>query len=229
MIDRTMFYLFNKLSSEEMKSPTLDVISGMFFNYWKLMNSIGINTQTLNAFEIYNGLNACYDKAARTTADNLYIHGEVSAHVDFRVSYYETEHEIYDTYASCANLNEVLMEDENPEFHDTEPFVESLNEVVYDNIDYEIESETFTVNEDNIEWYKTCHPSDDKVMSYIYENGLNLDWDSLESFLSDKLNTIHDNNEDMHQTQVRKFMLDRLVGQNVNIIDGIELSTSEEE
>ena len=222
MIDRTMWFLYNKLVDNAKQAPSIDVISGMFFNYWKIMNTLGINTQTLSAIDIYNGLNACYDKLAKSTAKNLYEYGEVPANADYRVSYYEQNHEIYDTYANCINLNEVLVEGADPEFDDTEPFKDALEQVVYEDIEYEVESETFTLNEDSIEWYKTVHPNDDKLITYMYDTGENFEWDDIEEFLNDKLNDIDDANVDMHISQIRKFMLDRLANQNINIIDGLE-------
>ncbi len=222
MIDRTMWFLYNKLGSPAKEAPSIDVISGMFFNYWKIMNTLGINTQTLSAIDIYNGLSACYDKLAQSTAKNLYEYGEVPANADYRISYYEQDHEIYDTYANCINLNEVLVEGADPEFDDTEPFKDALEQVVYEDIEYEVESETFTLNEDSIEWYKTVHPNDDKLITYMYDTGENFEWDDIEEFLNDKLNDIDDNNADMHISQIRKFMLDRLANQNINIIDGLE-------
>jgi len=222
MIDRTMWFLYNRLGSEDRQAPSINNISGMFFNYWKIMNTLGINTQSLSAIDIYNGLSNCYDKSAKSTAKNLYEYGEVPANADYRVSYYEQDHEIYDTYANCVNLNEVLVEGSDPEFDDTDPFREALNEVAYENIEYEIESETFTLNEDSIEWYKTVHPSDDKLITYMYDTGENFEWDDIEEFLGDKLNDIDDANADMHISQFRKFMLDRLANQNINIIDGLE-------
>jgi hypothetical protein len=222
MIDRTMWFLYNRLGDNARQTPSIDVISGMFFNYWKIMNTLDINTQTLSAIDIYNGLSTCYDRSARSTANNLYVHGEVAANADYRVSYYEQDHEIYDTYATCSNLNEVLIEGADPEFDDTEPFRDALNEVAFEDIEYEIESETFTLNEDTIEWYKTCHPSEDKVVTYMYDTGKNLEWDDIEKFLGDRLNMIDDANADMHISQIRKFMLDRLANQNINIIDGLE-------
>jgi len=222
MIDRTMWFLYNRLGDNDRQAPSIDSISGMFFNYWKIMNVMDINTQTLSAIDIYNGLNTCYDKMAKSTAKNLYEYGEVPANADYRISYYEQEHEIYDTYACCTNLNEVLIEGGEPEFDDTEPFREALNEVAYENIEYEIESESFTLNDDAIEWYKTCHPGDDKLITYMYDTGKNLDWEDIEEFLGDKLDMVDHQNADMHITQIRKFMLDRLANQNVNIIDGLE-------
>lgn len=222
MIDRTMWFLYNKLGSPAKEAPSIDVISGMFFNYWKIMNTLGINTQTLSAIDIYNGLSNCYDTSAQSTAKNLYEYGEVAANADYRISYYEQEHEIYDVYANCSNLNEVLVEGSEPEFNDTDSFREALNEVAYEDIEYEVESETFTLNEDDIEWYKTCHPSEDKLITYMYDSGENFEWDNIEEFLNDKLNDVDDANADMHISQLRKFMLDRLANQNVNIIDSLE-------
>ena len=222
MIDRTMWFLYNKLGDNDRRAPSIDTISGMFFNYWKLMNVMDVNTQTLSAIDIYNGLNNCYDKTAKETAKNLYEYGEVAANVDYRVSYYEQEHEIHDVYANCVNLNEVLIEGGEPEFDDTEPFTEALNEVVYEDIDYEVESESFNIYEDGIEWYKTCHPGDDKLMTYMYDTGKNLDWDAIDDFLGDKLSLVEAQNGDMHGTQVRKFMLDRLAKQNIDIINSLE-------
>lgn len=222
MIDRTMWFLYNRLGDNDRQAPSIDAISGMFFNYWKMMNTLDINTQTLSAIDIYNGLSTCYNKSAKSTAKNLYEYGEVPANADYRISYYEQDHEIYDTYANCVNLNEVLVEGADPEFDDTDPFREALNEVAYENIEYEIESETFTLNEDSIEWYKTCHPSEDKLITYMYDGGLNLEWDDIEEFLGDRLDAIESNNADMHKSQIRKFMLDRLANQNINIIDSLE-------
>ena len=222
MIDRTMWFLYNRLDDSGRQTPSIDVISGMFFNYWKLMNVMDINTQTLSAIDIYNGLSTCYDRSARSAANNLYVHGEVSANADYEVSYYNRDHEIYDVYANCSNLNEVLVEGADPEFDDTEPFRDALNEVAYEDIEYEIESETFTLDENSIEWYKTVHPGDDKLVNYMYDTGKNLEWDDIEEFLHDKLALVEAQNADLHQTQIRKFMLDRLANQNVNIIDGLE-------
>ena len=222
MIDRTMWFLYNKQTNENKQAPSIDAISGMFFNYWKIMNAMDINTQTLSAIEIYNGLSTCYDKSAKSTAKNLYEYGEVPANADYRISYYEQEHEIYDIYANCVNLNEVLIEGGEPEFDDSDPFREALNEVAYENIEYEVESESFALNEDSIEWYKTCHPGDDKLISYMYDTGKNLEWDDIDEFLGDKLDMVDHQNADMHQTQIRKFMLDRLANQNIGIIDGLE-------
>jgi len=222
MIDRTMWFLYNRLGDSGRQTPNIDSISEMFFNYWKIMNVIDINTQTLSAIDIYNGLSACYDKTARSTAKNLYEYGEVPANADYRISYYEQEHEIYDTYACCSNLNAVLVEGMDPEFDDTEPFREALNEVAFEDIEYEVESETFTLNEDTIEWYKTVHPSDDKLVTYMYDTGKNLEWDDIDDFLRDKLSDIAHNNANIHQSTIRKFMLDRLANQNINIIDGLE-------
>lgn len=227
MIDRTMWFLYNRLGDNSRQAPSIDAISGMFFNYWKLMNTMDINTQSLSAIDIYNGLSTCYDKSARSTAKNLYEYGEVPANADYRVSYYEQEHEIYDTYANCSNLNEVLIEGSDPEFDDTEPFRQALNEVAYEDIEYEVESETFTLNEDSIEWYKTCHPSEDKLVGYMYDTGLNLEWDDIDEFLGDRLNAIEDNNADMNKAQIRKFMLDRLANQNASIMDGLEQTEQE--
>lgn len=227
MIDRTMWFLYNRLGDNNKQAPSIDAISGMFFNYWKLMNTMDINTQSLSAIDIYNGLSTCYDKSARSTAKNLYEYGEVPANADYRVSYYEQEHEIYDTYANCSNLNEVLIEGSDPEFDDTEPFRQALNEVAYEDIEYEVESETFTLNEDSIEWYKTCHPSEDKLITYMYDTGLNLEWDDIDEFLGDRLNAIEDNNADMNKAQIRKFMLDRLANQNASIMDGLEQTEQE--
>ena len=222
MIDRTMWFLYNKLGDNDRRAPSIDSISGMFFNYWKLMNVMDVNTQTLSAIDIYNGLNNCYDKTAKETAKNLYEYGEVAANADYSVSYYEQEHEIHDVYANCVNLNEVLIEGGEPEFDDTEPFTEALNEVVYEDIEYEVASESFNIYEDGIEWYKTCHPGDDKLMTYMYDTGKNLDWDAIDDFLSDKLSLVEAQNADMHRTQVRKFMLDRLAKQNIDIISSLE-------
>ena len=222
MIDRTMWFLYNRLGDSGRQAPSIDSISEMFFNYWKIMNAININTQTLSAIDIYNGLSNCYDNLAKSTARNLYEDGEVAANADYRVSYYEQNHDIYDVYANCVNLNEVLLEGADPEFDDTDSFREALNEVAYEDMEYEIESETFTLNEDTIEWYKTVHPSDDKIVNYMYDTGESLEWDDIQNFLYDKLNTIQDANADMHQSQIRKFMLSRLVNQNVDIIDGLE-------
>jgi hypothetical protein len=227
MIDRTMWFLYNRLGDNSRQAPSIDAISGMFFNYWKIMNAMDINTQSLSAIDIYNGLSNCYDKSARSTAKNLYEYGEVPANADYRVSYYEQEHEIYDTYANCSNLNEVLIEGSDPEFDDTEPFRQALNEVAYEDIEYEVESETFTLNEDSIEWYKTCHPSEDKLITYMYDTGLNLEWDDIDEFLGEKLNAIEDNNADMNKAQIRKFMLDRLANQNASIMDGLEQTEQE--
>ena len=222
MIDRTMWFLYNRLGDSGRQAPSIDSISEMFFNYWKIMNAININTQTLSAIDIYNGLSNCYDNLAKSTARNLYEDGEVAANADYRVSYYEQNHDIYDVYANCVNLNEVLLEGADPEFDDTDSFREALDEVAYEDMEYEIESETFTLNEDTIEWYKTVHPSDDKIVNYMYDTGESLEWDDIQNFLYDKLNTIQNANADMHQSQIRKFMLSRLVNQNVNIIDGLE-------
>mgnify|MGYP001361498019 FL=1 len=222
MIDRTMWFLYNRLGDSGRQAPSIDSISEMFFNYWKIMNAININTQTLSAIDIYNGLSNCYDNLAKSTARNLYEDGEVAANADYRVSYYEQNHDIYDVYANCVNLNEVLLEGADPEFDDTDSFREALDEVAYEDMEYEIESETFTLNEDTIEWYKTVHPSDDKIVNYMYDTGESLEWDDIQNFLYDKLNTIQNANADMHQSQIRKFMLDRLANQNINIIDGLE-------
>ena len=222
MIDRTMWFLYNRLNDSGKQAPSIDSISEMFFNYWKIMNALDINTQTLSAIDIYNGLSNCYDKSARSTAKNLYEYGEVPANADYRVSYYEQEHELYDIYANCSNLNEVLIEGGEPEFDDTDSFREALNEVAFEDIEYEVESESFTLNEDSIEWYKTCHPGDDKLITYMYDTGKNLDWDAIDEFLSDKLDMVDHQNADLHQSQIRKFMLDRLANQNTNIIDGLE-------
>ena len=222
MIDRTMWFLYNRLGDSGRQAPSIDSISEMFFNYWKIMNAININTQTLSAIDIYNGLSNCYDNLAKSTARNLYEDGEVAANADYRVSYYEQNHDIYDVYANCVNLNEVLLEGADPEFDDTDSFREALDEVAYEDMEYEIESETFTLNEDTIEWYKTVHPSDDKIVNYMYDTGESLEWDDIQNFLYDKLNTIENANADMHQSQIRKFMLSRLVNQNVDIIDGLE-------
>jgi hypothetical protein len=222
MIDRTMWFLYNKLGDNDRRAPSIDNISGMFFNYWKIMNAMDVNTQTLSAIDIYNGLNNCYDETAKETAKNLYEYGEVAANADYRVSYYEQEHEIHDVYANCVNLNEVLIEGSEPEFDDTEPFTEALNEVVYEDIEYEVESESFNIYEDGIEWYKTCHPGDDKLMTYMYDTGKNLDWDAIDEFLGDKLDMVDHQNADMHITLIRKFMLDRLAGQNQDINSKLE-------
>lgn len=222
MIDRTMWFLYNKQTNENKQAPSIDAISGMFFNYWKIMNALDISTSTLSAIDIYNGLSDCYDKSAKSTAKNLYEYGEIAANADYRVSYYEQEHEIYDVYASCSNLNEVLIEGGEPEFDDTDSFREALNEVAYEDIEYEVESESFTIDENAIEWFKTCHPSDDALINYMYDTGKNLDWDAIEEFLGDKLDMVDHQNADMHRTQVRKFMLDRLANQNVDIIDSLE-------
>ena len=222
MIDRTMWFLYNRLGDSGRQAPSIDSISEMFFNYWKIMNAININTQTLSAIDIYNGLSNCYDNLAKSTARNLYEDGEVAANADYRVSYYEQNHDIYDVYANCVNLNEVLLEGADPEFDDTDSFREALDEVAYEDMEYEIESETFTLNEDTIEWYKTVHPSDDKLVNYMYDAGHNLEWDDINEFLGDKLNDIDDSNADMHISQIRKFMLDRLANQNIDIIDGLE-------
>ncbi len=222
MIDRTMWFLYNRLNDSSRQTPSIDSVSGMFFNYWKIMNVMDINTQTLSAIDIYNGLNACYEKMAQSTAKNLYEYGEVPANADYRISYYEQEHEIYDTYANCVNLNEVLIEGGEPEFDDTDPFREALNQVAYEDVEYEVDDETFTLNEDSIEWYKTCHPGDDKVITYMYDTGKNLEWDDIDEFLGDKLDMVDHQNADMHKTQIRKFMLDRLTNQNIGIIDGLE-------
>ena len=222
MIDRTMWFLYNRLGDSGRQAPSIDSISEMFFNYWKIMNAININTQTLSAIDIYNGLSNCYDNLAKSTARNLYEDGEVAANADYRVSYYEQNHDIYDVYANCVNLNEVLLEGADPEFDDTDAFRDALNEVAFEDIEYEVESETFTLNEDTIEWYKTVHPSDDKIVNYMYDTGESLEWDDIQNFLYDKLNTIQNANADMHQSQIRKFMLDRLANQNINIIDGLE-------
>ena len=88
MIDRTMWFLYNRLVDSARQTPSIDVISGMFFNYWKIMNTLDINTQTLSAIDIYNGLSTCYDKSAKSTAKNLYEYGEVPANADYRISYY---------------------------------------------------------------------------------------------------------------------------------------------
>jgi hypothetical protein len=56
----------------------------------------------------------------------------------------------------------------------------------------------------------------------MYDTGKNLEWDDIEKFLGDRLNMIDDANADMHISQIRKFMLDRLANQNINIIDGLE-------
>jgi len=226
MIDRTMWFLYNRLGDSGRQAPSIDSISEMFFNYWKIMNAININTQTLSAIDIYNGLSNCYDNLAKSTARNLYEDGEVAANADYRVSYYEQNHDIYDVYANCVNLNEVLLEGADPEFDDTDSFREALDEVAYEDMEYEIESETFTLNEDTIEWYKTVHPSDDKIVNYMYDKGHNLEWDDIDEFLGDKLNDIDDANADMHISQIRKFMLDRLANQNINIIDGLEQTTN---
>jgi hypothetical protein len=109
----------------------------------------------------------------------------------------------------------------------TEPFRQALNEVAYEDIEYEVESETFTLNEDSIEWYKTCHPSEDKLITYMYDTGLNLEWDDIDEFLGDRLNAIEDNNADMNKAQIRKFMLDRLANQNASIMDGLEQTEQE--
>ena len=222
MIDRTMWFLYNRLGDSGRQAPSIDSISEMFFNYWKIMNALDINTQTLSAIDIYNGLSDCYDEQAQSTALNLYEYGEVPANADYRISYYERDHEIYDTYANCVNLNEVLVEGAEPEFDDTEPFRDALNEVAYEDIEYEIESESFTLNEDSIEWYKTCHPGDDKVITYMYDTGRNLEWDDIDDFLNVKLDMVDHQNADMHISQIRKFMLDRLANQNTNIIDSLE-------
>ena len=126
------------------------------------------------------------------------------------------------SYANCVNLNEVLVEGADPEFDDTDPFRNELEQVVFEDIEYEIESETFTMDENSIEWYKTVHPSDDKLINYMYDTGENLEWDDIEEFLYDKLSKIDDAKGDMHVSQFRKFMLDRLANQNINIIDGLE-------
>lgn len=68
MIDRTMWFLYNRLGDNDKQAPSIDSVSEMFFNYWKIMNVIDINTQTLSAIDIYNGLNTCYDKMAKSTA-----------------------------------------------------------------------------------------------------------------------------------------------------------------
>jgi len=115
-----------------------------------------------------------------------------------------------------------LIEGGEPEFDDTDSFREALNEVAFEDIEYEVESESFTLNEDSIEWYKTCHPGDDKLITYMYDTGKNLDWDAIDEFLSDKLDMVDHQNADLHQSQIRKFMLDRLANQNINIIDGLE-------
>jgi hypothetical protein len=222
MIDRTMWFLYNRLVDDARQAPSIDTISGMFFNYWKIMNVININTQTLSAIDIYNGLNACYDNLARSTARNLYECGEVPASADYEVSYYNQNHEIYDTYANCVNLNEVLIEGADPEFDDTDPFRNELEQVVFEDVEYEIESETFTLNENSIEWYKTVHPSDDKLVNYMYDTGENLEWDDIEEFLGNKLNDIDDANADLHISEIRKFMLVRLANQNISIIDSLE-------
>jgi len=227
MIDRTMWFLYNRLGDSGKQTPNIDSVSEMFFNYWKIMNAIDINTQTLSAIDIYNGLSTCYDKSARSTAKNLYEYGEVPANADYRISYYEQEHEIYDTYANCSNLNEVLIEGSDPEFDDTEPFKEALNEVAYENIEYEIESESFTLNEDSIEWYKTVHPGDDKLVGYMYDTGKNLEWDDIEEFLHEKLALVEAQNADMNNAQIRKFMIDRLANQNASIMDGLEQTEQE--
>ena len=78
------------------------------------------------------------------------------------------------------------------------------------------------MNEDTIEWYKTCHPGDDKVITYMYDTGKNLEWDDIDEFLGDKLDMVDHQNADMHISQIRKFMLDRLANQNVDIIDSLE-------
>jgi hypothetical protein len=222
MIDRTMWFLYNRLGDNSRQAPSIDAISGMFFNYWKLMNVMDINTQTLSAIDIYNGLSTCYDRLARSTAKNLYEFGEVPANADYRISYYEQEHEIYDTYANCVNLNEVLVEGSEPEFSDTEPFRDALNQVAFEDIEYEVESESFTLNEDSIEWYKTVHPGDDKLVTYMYDTGKNLEWDDIEEFLHDKLALVEAQNADMNNAQIRKFMIDRLASQNASIMDGLE-------
>jgi hypothetical protein len=222
MIDRTMWFLYNRLVDDARQAPSIDTISGMFFNYWKIMNVININTQTLSAIDIYNGLNACYNNLAKSTARNLYEYGEVPANADYEVSYYNQNHEIYDTYANCVNLNEVLIEGADPEFDDTDPFRNELEQVVFEDVEYEIESETFTLNENSIEWYKTVHPSDDKLINYMYDTGENLEWDDIEEFLGDKLNDIDDVNADLHISEIRKFMLVRLANQNISIIDSLE-------
>ena len=222
MIDRTMWFLYNRLGDNDKQAPSIDSLSTMFFNYWKIMNVIDINTQTLSAIDIYNGLSTCYDKMAKSTAKNLYEYGEVPANADYRISYYEQEHEIYDTYANCVNLNEVLVEGGDPEFDDTQPFINELEQVVFENVEYEIESETFTLNENAIEWYKTVHPGDDKLVSYMYDTGKNLEWDDIEEFLHDKLALVEAQNADLHQSQIRRFMLNRLSNQNISIIDSLE-------
>lgn len=222
MIDRTMWFLYNRLGDSGRQTPSIDSISEMFFNYWKLMNLMDINTQTLSAIDIYNGLSTCYDRSARSTANNLYVHGEVAGNADYEVSYYNRNHEIYDTYANCVNLNEVLVEGADPEFDDTDPFRNELEQVVLEDIEYEIESESFTLDENSIEWYKTVHPGDDKLVTYMYDTGKNLEWDDIEEFLGDKLALVQAQNADLHQSQIRKFMLDRLANQNINIIDGLE-------
>ena len=227
MIDRTMWFLYNRLGDSGRQTPNIDSISEMFFNYWKIMNAMDINTQSLSAIDIYNGLSTCYDKSARSTAKNLYEYGEVPANADYRISYYEQEHEIYDTYANCSNLNEVLIEGSDPEFDDTEPFREALNEVAYENIEYEVESESFTLNEDSIEWYKTVHPGDDKLVGYMYDTGKNLEWDDIEEFLHDKFALVEAQNADMNNAQIRKFMIDRLASQNASIMDGLEQTEQE--
>ncbi len=54
------------------------------------------------------------------------------------------------------------------------------------------------------------------------DTGKNREWDDIDEFLGDKLDMVDHQNADMHKTQIRKFMLDRLTNQNIGIIDGLE-------
>ena len=51
--------------------------------------------------------------------------------------------------SNCGNLNEVLVEGADPEFDDTTPFRNELEQVVFEDIEYEIESESFTLDENS--------------------------------------------------------------------------------
>ena len=83
------------------------------------------------------------------------------------------------------------------------------------------------MNEDSIEWYKTVHPGDDKLVGYMYDTGKNLEWDDIEDFLGDKLSLVEAQNADMNNAQIRKFMIDRLANQNASIMDGLEQTEQE--
>ena len=211
-IDRTTWYLYKQQDASPISPLRLDGLAQMFFKYRKIMNTFEVGSADLSARDIFNNFNWLNNSNNRRQMREILDEGLIYASAEYEISYYNQDIEVNDVHVNCTNLTEVLINGVDPEFEDDgDAFDDALREEAYENIEYEIESQNFNIDEDNIEFYPAVTPAEDILIGQAINREISLDNNSLNNFLDELVYNIEGTNENLDNIAVN-FMLDRLAG-----------------